>query len=334
MKDPVSGFEYPKAWIDLCDAESLELVRTGFGVLTASGKVLKRGFTTGSTASAAVYAAVASLKSPVSVSPILLPCGIRADIPSSGINGVGEARKYSGDYPSDITSGVLIRATAEPADEISVDTGEGIGRYERDTPRYPKGSPAIGKNAFEEILRAAEDACRYAGLKGARVILTIPDGERIGKLTLNPRVGVIGGISVVGTTGFVEPWDDHLSETIGERISKTDKVVVTTGRIGLRYSRLLFPEHEVVLAGSKIGEALSSAEKCADAVICGLPGLILRYFNPDVAVSRGFKTVEELVASENGIAAMNFELDAAKARYPWLRIVIIDRSGKVIGDTK
>ena len=44
--------------------------------------------------------------------------------------------------------------------------------------------------------------------------------------------------------------------------------------------------------------------------------------------------MEELVASENGIAAMNFELDAAKARYPWLRIVIIDRSGKVIGDTK
>ncbi|MBQ3684624.1 MAG: cobalt-precorrin-5B (C(1))-methyltransferase, partial [Methanomicrobium sp.] len=312
----------------------LELVRTGFGVLTAGGKVLKRGFTTGSTASAAVYAAVASLKSPVSSSPILFPCGIRADIPATGKNGVGEAKKYSGDYPSDITSGILIRAVAEPADEISVDTGVGIGRYDRDTPRYKKGAPAIGKNAFEEILKAAAEGCRFAGIKGAKVILTIPDGERIGQLTLNPRIGVVGGISIVGTTGFVEPWDDHLSETIGERIEKADKVVVTTGRIGLRYSRLLFPEHEVVLAGSKISEALTAAEKCKNAVICGLPGLILRYFNPDVALSRGFSTVEELVASENGIAAMNFELDAAKARYPWLRIVIIDRNGKVIGDTK
>ncbi|MBQ3719048.1 MAG: cobalt-precorrin-5B (C(1))-methyltransferase, partial [Methanomicrobium sp.] len=294
MIDPVSGFEYPKAWIDLCDAESLELVRTGFGVLTAGGKVLKRGFTTGSTASAAVYAAVASLKAPVSSSPILFPCGIRADIPATGKNGVGEAKKYSGDYPSDITSGILIRAVAEPADEISVDTGVGIGRYDRDTPRYKKGAPAIGKNAFEEILKAAAEGCRFAGIKGAKVILTIPDGERIGQLTLNPRIGVVGGISIVGTTGFVEPWDDHLSETIGERIEKADKVVVTTGRIGLRYSRLLFPEHEVVLAGSKISEALTAAEKCKNAVICGLPGLILRYFNPDVALSRGFNTVEEL----------------------------------------
>ncbi len=77
------------------------------------------------------------------------------------------------------------------------------------------------------------------------VFLTIPDGRRIGALTLNPKDGIEGGISVVGTTGFVEPWDDHLSETVSERISGAKNVVITTGRIGLRYSRLLFPEYEV-----------------------------------------------------------------------------------------
>ena len=335
MIDPVTGFAYPESWTAKCrDAEALAIAKSGFGVLTSTGSVLRRGFTTGSTAAAACYAAVASFSAPVDTAPILLPCGILAEIPAVGKDGEGSARKYSGDYPHDITAGILICAKASSAECVSLETGEGIGRFVRDTPRYAKGASAVSPPAKKEILDAISSACRAAGLSGAAVLLTIPDGRRIGAMTLNPKVGIEGGISVVGTTGFVEPWDDHLSETVSERIAGAKNVVITTGRIGLRYSRLLFPEYEVVLAGSKIAQSLSAAAQCERAVICGLPALILRFFNPDVAISRGFPTVEELLAGPDGISFLGEELNAAKQKYPWLRIVIVDRDGWILGDTQ
>ncbi|HJJ43564.1 MAG TPA: cobalt-precorrin-5B (C(1))-methyltransferase [Methanocorpusculum sp.] len=335
MNDPVTGFSYPESWVANClDAKALASAQSGFGVLTSTGSVLIRGFTTGSTAAAACYAAVASLAAPVDSAPIMLPCGIAADIPATGKNGEGYARKYAGDYPNDITAGILICAKATPANEITLETGEGIGRFVRDTPRYAKGVAAISPPAKKEILDAISSACHAAGIPGASVFITIPDGRRIGALTLNPKVGIEGGISVVGTTGFVEPWDDHLSETVTERIAEAENVVITTGRIGLRYSRLLFPDYEVVLAGSKIAESLVAAKHCKKAVICGLPGLILRFFHPVVATSRGFPTVEELIAGPLGSSVLKEELAAAKQKYPWLRIVIVDREGQVIGDTE
>jgi len=336
MIDPVTGFAYPESWVAKCrDEKALALAKCGFGVLTSNGSVLRRGFTTGSTAAAACYAATVSLGGlSIDVSPIMFPCGIMAEIPAAGRDGEGSARKFSGDYPTDITSGILICAKASPADKIVLETGEGVGRFVRDTPRYAKGAAAVSPPAKKEILDAISAACKVAGIHGASVLLTIPDGRRIGAHTLNPKVGVEGGISVVGTTGFVEPWDDHLSETVGERIRDAEKVVITTGRIGLRYSRLLFPEYEVVLAGSKIAEGLTAAEHCANAVLCGLPGLILRFFNPEVATSRGFATVEEMIAGPDGKTALKEELALAKHNYPWLRMVIIDRSGQVLGDTE
>ena len=333
VTDPVSGFVYPESWTAKCPAADLSLAKSGFGVLTADGRVLRRGFTTGATAAAAVYAACASLKEPVSVSPVLLPCGIAAEIPAAGEAGVGTARKYSGDYPSDITAGICIRAIASPAENLQVTAGFGIGRFVRDTPRYKAGDAAISPPAMQTILRAAEAGCRSAGISAASVLLTIPEGKRIGEQTLNPKIGVVGGISLVGTTGFVEPWDDHLSETMGERIASADSVVITTGRIGLRYSRLLFPNHEAILAGSKIDEALRASKQCKSVVLCGLPGLILRHFNPDTATSRGFATVEELIASPAGPAALATELNTIKTTYPHIRVCIISREGRIIGDT-
>ena len=333
VSDPVSGFVYPESWTAQCSAADLSLAKSGFGVLTADGRVLRRGFTTGATAAAAVYAACASLKEPVFVSPVTLPCGIVAEIPSEGRNGVGTARKYSGDYPSDITAGICIRAEATPSESLQLNAGFGVGRFVRDTPRYKTGDAAISPPAMHTILRAAEAGCRAAGIPAASVLLTIPEGNRIGEQTLNPKIGVVGGISLVGTTGFVEPWDDHLSETMGERIAAAESVVITTGRIGLRYSRLLFPNHESILAGSKIAEALTASKCCKSVVLCGLPGLILRYFNPDVATSKGFATVEELIASADGPAALAAELKTIKTDYPHIRVCIISREGTIIGDT-
>lgn len=335
MIDPVSGFPYPEAWVARCaDAAALELARSGFGVLTAAGTVLRRGFTTGTTAAAAAFAAAASLSGEVvRVAEVMLPCGISAQVPVSGRDGYGEARKFSGDYPSDVTAGILIVARATPADSVVLVAGEGIGRFSRETPRYAAGEPAISPQARAEILGAIEAGCRAAGVSGAEVVLMIPEGVRVGALTLNPKVGVLGGISVVGTTGFVEPWDDHLTETLGERIAAAPDVVITTGRCGLRFSRLLFPEYEVVLAGSKIAEALAAAKGCRRVVVCGLPGLILRFFHPEVATSRGFSTVEELAAAAGGREVLVEEVAAAVRRYPGVRVVLVDRDGAVLADS-
>ncbi|MCZ9311951.1 MAG: cobalt-precorrin-5B (C(1))-methyltransferase [Methanocorpusculum sp.] len=336
MIDPVSGFPYPEAWVRLCtDEAARDLARSGFGVLTANGTVLRRGFTTGTTAAAAAFAAVASLAgAEVSEAEIVLPCGIPARVPACGRNGHGEAEKFAGDYPDDITAGILIVAEAKPSEMVLLAAGEGIGRFARATPRYGLGEPAISPPARAEILGAIEAACCLAGVAGAEVVLRIPEGARIGALTLNPKVGVFGGISVVGTTGFVEPWDDHLTETLGERIAAASDVVITTGRTGLRFSRLLFPACEVVLAGSKIAEALAAAEHCRSVVVCGLPGLILRFFHPEVATSRGFSTVEELAASAGGPAAMRAEVLDAVRRFPRVRVVLLDRDGAVLVDSR
>ena len=335
MIDPVSGFPYPEAWVALCtDAAALELVRSGFGVLTAAGTVLRRGFTTGTTAAAAAVAAVASLSgSEVTIAEVMLPCGISAQVHASGMDGHGEARKFSGDYPDDVTAGILIVAKATSADSVILSAGEGIGRFSRETPRYAAGEPAISPQARAEILGAIEAGCLVAGVSGAEVVLTIPDGARVGALTLNPKVGVLGGISVVGTTGFVEPWDDHLTETLGKLISAALDVVITTGRCGLRFSRMLFPGYEVVLAGSNIAAALAAAKGCRHVVLCGLPGLILRFFHPDLATSRGFLTVEELAASTGGREVLVEEVFAAVRRYPGLRVVLVNRDGAVLADS-
>ncbi|MDE2518898.1 MAG: cobalt-precorrin-5B (C(1))-methyltransferase [Methanocorpusculum sp.] len=336
MIDPVSGFPYPEAWVRLCtDEAARDLARSGFGVLTANGTVLRRGFTTGTTAAAAAFAAVASLAgAEVSEAEIVLPCGIPASVPACGRNGHGEAEKFAGEYPDDITAGILIVTEAKPSEMVLLVAGEGIGRFARATPRYGLGEPAISPQARAEILGAIAAAGCLAGVAGAEVVLRIPEGARIGALTLNPKVGVLGGISVVGTTGFVEPWDDHLTETLGERIAAASDVVITTGRTGLRFSRLLFPACEVVLAGSKIAEALAAAEHCRSVVVCGLPGLILRFFHPEVATSRGFSTVEELTASAGGPAAMRAEVLDAVRRFPRVRVVLLDRDGAVLVDSR
>jgi cobalt-precorrin-5B (C1)-methyltransferase len=167
---------------------------------------------------------------------------------------------------------------------------------------------------------------------GARVFLSVENGEIIAEKTLNSKIGVVGGISILGTTGFVEPWDSCLAASMAEQIAHAQSPVLTTGRTGLRFSRLLYPEHDVILVGSKLSEALSSV--CDTAILCGLPGLILRFLCPNIAVNEGFSTVEELMASSRGEEIMRRELDAAKIRYPAIHIVIINREGSIIGETR
>ncbi|MBN1167577.1 MAG: cobalt-precorrin-5B (C(1))-methyltransferase [Methanospirillaceae archaeon] len=332
MSDPVSGFVYPPSWIAACtDASSLERVRQGLAILTASGKVLLRGYTTGTTAAAACKAAILSLQRPVHTVEITVPAGLTLSIGVTGLDGTGQCRKYSGDYPSDATSGLLVIASATPCRETELFAGEGIGRWERDTPRFLKGDPAISPTAREEIENAIAEALREIGLFGVAVSVCVPKGSEVALQTLNERVGVLGGISILGTTGLVEPWDDHLEESIYSQLATATMPVLTTGRIGMKYARMYFPENEVILVGSRIDAALSRVS--GKAILCGLPGLILRYINPDILKDTSCKTVEEMVPDPGFPDLLLYELSQYKQKRPDVRVVITGRDGRILGES-
>ena len=127
MKDPVTDFEYPAEWVAACRSPALlPDVRRGLAVLTSSGTVLRRGFTTGTTAAAACKAAVLSLAEDEEVTGvgITLPCGIAVRIPVDAYRGTASCWKDAG-LPSDVTAGLGIVATA------ALDLGVGPVRSRR-----------------------------------------------------------------------------------------------------------------------------------------------------------------------------------------------------------
>lgn len=332
LKDPVTEFCYPPAWVERCpDQAALEEVRSGRAVLTADGKVLRRGYTTGTTASAAAKAAVLSLLGPVEEVDVTTNCGVWVKVAARAAAGRAECRKYAGDYPGDMTANACFIAEVEPrSGEIVIDAGEGIGRFVRGTPHHRRGDAAISIAALASIKRSVAEALEIIGQEGALVRLSIREGSEIGPRTLNPRMGVEGGISILGTTGLVEPWDDHLEESNLERIARADKVVLTTGRTGLRYARLLFPDHEAVLVGARMEKAIASAPK--EAVLCGLPALVLKFIDPDILRRTGANTIEELRTGDEWTQAMQGALSRSKRERPTLRVVLVDRDGTVLGD--
>jgi cobalt-precorrin-5B (C1)-methyltransferase len=263
---------------------------------------------------------------------ITLPCGLVVDVPVHARNGMASCKKFSGDYPADATAGCEFVAWATDRDcGVELVPGAGIGTFARTTPRFSQGGPARNPVPLACILQSIQVALDQTGLSGINITLSVPQGNEVAKKTLNSRVGVQGGISILGTTGLVEPWDDHLTESMMDRISKSRHVVLTTGRIGLRYARLHYPDHDIVLVGSKIGDALSVAT--VPVILFGLPSLILKYLKPDILGDTGFSTVEELGASLHFDDIVKTILTSCKITFPAVHVVIVNRDGKIIGET-
>jgi cobalt-precorrin-5B (C1)-methyltransferase len=334
MRDPVTGFEYPDTWVERCqDPGKLLLAEKGLAVLTSTGTVLVRGFTTGTTAAAACKAAVLSLAGGVVTSvTITIPCGLTIEVPVDGDAGRASAKKFAGDYPGDVTAGLLFAAQAIPREGgIHLSFGDGIGRFSRDTPRFKAGTPAVSPPAMTCIHLSVQEALGKTGLAGIEVQLHIPQGREIAQKTLNPRMGVMGGVSILGTTGLVEPWDDHLTESTLERISAAERPVLTTGRTGLRFARLMYPDREVILIGGKIERAVAAVR--GGAILFGLPALILRYINPRILEGTGSATVEELSVTPAFPAIVEKSLAAFRLQYPAISIVLVNREGQVMGES-
>jgi len=192
------------------------------------------------------------------------------------------------------------------------------------------GKPAINPVPNLQIIDAIKEGLSETGLEGTSVTLSVPDGGKVSAKTLNPAIGIIGGISVLGTTGFVEPWSDHLGEVKMELVSDASRVVLTTGRIGMRYSQMLFPEHTVVMVGSRIDEGINASG--GETIICGLPGLILKWAVPGILIATRFNTVQELIETDRNSQLIDNAVDVAVERSKGARIVLVDRSGDVIRD--
>lgn len=208
---------------------------------------LRRGWTTGTCAQAAAKAAAESLlcgRLPAADErsiTVRLPVGRLLTLPVQSVQASEYDKggrltkvkcgvvKNSGDDP-DITNGVTVFSTVSfiAEDRIEIDGGEGIGRVTKPGLRQPVGSAAINPVPREMIRRELvrlKDKAGYEG--GFRVVVEIPGGEELAGKTFNPRIGIEGGLSILGTSGIVEPMSEKaLVDTIEVEI----KVKLAEGR--------------------------------------------------------------------------------------------------------
>lgn len=325
MIDPVNNFQIPDEWVKRARVPIKELetcISSGRFVLLSDGSLLRRGYTTGTTAAAAVKASVLSLKKEVSEVSVPTPAGIRAILPILAKNGKASATKDPGDHAFDVTGGIKITVEAREYGSIVIRAGPGIGSK--------KGIPAINPFPMRQIEESVKEALSETGLKGAYVTISVPDGEDIAKKTLNGRLGITGGISILGTTGFVEPWNEHLGEMKEGLIRSADKLIITTGRLGMRFSHMLFPGYEIVLIGSDISRGLKAAK--GEVILCGLPGLILKWAFPGILKDSGYLTVQEMIEADTKNPLIDMALERA-VKLSGKRVVLLNRDGTILRDS-
>lgn len=175
---------------------------------------LRRGWTTGACATAAAGAAFAALRHGAFPDPVTIRLP-RGEAPAFALAGHGftgdggawaAVVKDAGDDP-DVTHGALIRVTVHPLPPgggLVFVAGEGVGTVTLPGLPLPPGEPAINP-VPRQMIRAALEAVA-GGAVDARVEIAIPGGEALARRTMNPRLGILGGLSVLGTTGVVVPY--------------------------------------------------------------------------------------------------------------------------------
>lgn len=241
---------------------------------------LRCGYTTGSCAAAAVQRAAAMALGAVFPSEerilLITPKGVRLELEAlDQAAGDGWAscaiRKDGGDDP-DVTDGALIYAKVklDTAPEIVIDGGIGVGRVTKPGLACAVGEAAINPIPRQMILEQVQTVCRefdYSG--GMRVEIAVPEGEALAKRTFNGQLGIYGGISILGTSGIVEPMSEQaLIDTIKVKMNvrKADGaeyLIITPGNYGEAFlkSHILLPDLDSVKCSNFFGEALDYAEQ-------------------------------------------------------------------------
>ena len=241
-----------------------------------NNKKMRMGYTTGSCAAAASKAAAWMLLHGRLLPEVELmtPKGIALHLEVlepkfSDASASCAIRKDAGDDP-DVTDGLLIYATvsrtAQPG--VILDGGEGVGRVTRAGLEQAVGDAAINKVPRQMIREGVEEVCRAAGYTGGlSVIISIPGGAELAKKTFNPRLGIVGGISVLGTSGIVEPMSEEaLIQTIRVDIKMQlaggrKYLVLVPGNYGLDFLEDYEPEvlKRSVKYSNFLGEAIDAA---------------------------------------------------------------------------
>lgn len=239
-------------------------------------KKMRFGYTTGSCAAAACKGAVQMLLGGerIDVVELMTPKGIRLTLELKEVRIEPDrvtcaVQKDAGDDP-DTTNGILVYATVEKTKEPSIwiDGGVGVGRVTKAGLSQKIGEAAINPVPKSMILREAEKiAEKYDYEGGLKILIFAPQGVEIGKKTFNPRLGIEGGISILGTSGIVEPMSEAaLIQSIrvemkqhyaqGERY-----LLVTPGNYGADYLRehMDLPYEKNIKCSNYVGETIDMA---------------------------------------------------------------------------
>lgn len=256
-------------------------------------KKLRLGYTTGSCAVAATQAALYALLYGIKKDSvdILTPKGISLSLEvldySEGADGSVRCgvKKDAGDDP-DVTNGIVIYSTVAISDEpgIFIDGGKGVGRVTRCGLDQEVKSAAINsvpRRCISEvcerlILEYNEEADRVEKLSGARIIIDVPGGEEVALNTFNARLGIEGGISIIGTSGIVEPMSENaIIETIRTEIRVMANLddsclYITPGNYGMDFLREKFDIdlNKAVKCSNFVGEAMDAAKAAGVKRVC------------------------------------------------------------------
>ena len=246
--------------------------------VTVDGKRLRLGYTTGSCAAAASKAAAYMLLTGrrLETVKLLTPKGIPLELPLKEISlekekAVCAVEKDGGDDP-DVTTGALIYAevTCVEAPGIEIDGGVGVGRVTKPGLDQPVGNAAINSTPRRMIRENVEEVCRLTDYHGGiKVVISAPAGVELAKKTFNPRLGIQGGISILGTTGIVEPMSEQaLVETIRvelrqRRAEGAEYALLTPGNYGADFLKdsLQVDWKRAVLTSNFIGDSLDACRE-------------------------------------------------------------------------
>lgn len=241
------------------------------------GKKLRYGYTTGSCAAAASKAALTMLLSQEKVDTVTIdtPKGWTLTLPvQEPFFNDREAScaiiKDAGDDP-DITDGVRVYAKVRPIDQegICFKAGVGVGTVTLKGLSLPVGEPAINPVPREMITREIEKVKSAYGISGGyEVEISIPEGVELAKRTFNPKLGILGGLSVAGTSGIVEPMSEEaLKESMRLELSMLkargeETIIFVPGNYGKDYAESLGLNLErMVKTSNFVGFMLEEAER-------------------------------------------------------------------------
>ena len=224
---------------------------------------LHSGLTTGTCATAAAIAATHRLmtgEEPTSV-PVILPNSETIDVEVTYGDGYASVYKEAGDDP-DVTNGIEIRVSVKPSNHFEILGGEGVGRFTVPGFDFPPGEPAINK-APRQMLR---DNIK----ENVSITISVPQGAEIARRTFNPRLGIEGGISIIGVSGIVKPFSEEaFVASIRKcmqvaKASGSDRVVINSGGKSERFVKAQYtdlPQQAFVEYGNYIGETLAIANE-------------------------------------------------------------------------